>query len=57
MKGYLRIHGKTLALGVQAVGARVRHAFEAGAGGAGGLVVIGLHGLDPEKVRQSFDGA
>jgi len=58
MKGYAPIAGKTLRLGVQAVGSRIRHAFEPwgnAAKGEGRLVVIGLHGLDPAAVQHSFD--
>ncbi len=58
MKGYAPVAGKTMRLGVQAVGSRIRHAFEpwghAGKG-EGRLVVIGLHGLDPVAVQRSFD--
>ncbi|WP_336760697.1 cobalamin biosynthesis protein CobW [Asaia sp. VD9] len=57
MKGYARIAGKRLRLGVQAVGARIRHAFEQGEASPGQLVVIGLHGLDPVAVQRSFDEA
>ncbi|RUT24373.1 cobalamin biosynthesis protein CobW, partial [Asaia sp. W19] len=56
-KGYARIAGKSLRLGVQAVGARIRHAFEQGEASPGQLVVIGLHGLDPVAVQRSFDEA
>ncbi|NVN44028.1 cobalamin biosynthesis protein CobW [Asaia siamensis] len=58
MKGYAPIAGKSLRLGVQAVGSRIRHAFEPwgnAAQGEGRLVVIGLHGLDPVAVQHSFD--
>ncbi|GAB6855159.1 cobalamin biosynthesis protein CobW [Asaia astilbis] len=58
MKGYVPVAGKSLRLGVQAVGSRIRHAFEAGDDapkGEGRLVVIGLHGLDPAAVQRSFD--
>ncbi|GBR02737.1 cobalamin biosynthesis protein CobW [Asaia siamensis] len=58
MKGYAPIAGKSLRLGVQAVGSRIRHAFEPwgnAAQGEGRLVVIGLHGLDPIAVQNSFD--
>ncbi|WP_336946753.1 cobalamin biosynthesis protein CobW [Asaia sp. HN010] len=58
MKGYTPIAGKTLRLGVQAVGSRIRHAFEPWGNatkGKGRLVVIGLHGLDPVAVQHSFD--
>lgn len=58
MKGYAPIAGKTLRLGVQAVGSRIRHAFEPWGNapkGEGRLVVIGLHGLDPVAVQNSFD--
>ncbi|MDR6181183.1 cobalamin biosynthesis protein CobW [Asaia bogorensis] len=55
MKGFARVAGKSLRLGVQAVGARIRHAYEQGEAPEGRLVVIGLHGLDPEAVQRSFD--
>ncbi|GBQ14025.1 cobalamin biosynthesis protein CobW [Swaminathania salitolerans] len=55
MKGYVPVAGKALRLGVQAVGGRMRHAFESGPRGESGrLVVIGLRGLDPLLVQRSF---
>lgn len=55
MKGFARVAGKSLRLGVQAVGGRIRHAYEPGEAATGRLVVIGLHGLDPKAVQSSFD--
>jgi cobalamin biosynthesis protein CobW len=60
MKGFLAVSGKPMRLLIQAVGPRVSHYYDkpwaAGELRQGGLVVIGLTGLDRAAVAKSLAG-
>ena len=59
LKGFLEVAGKPMRLVVQAVGKRIDHYFdrewETGETPSSRLVVIGLEGLDHEKITQSIN--
>jgi cobalamin biosynthesis protein CobW len=60
VKGFVEVVGKPMRLLVQGVGTRVSHYYDRawGAGEArrGGLVVIGLKGLDQDRIRAALAG-
>ncbi|NHN89617.1 cobalamin biosynthesis protein CobW [Acetobacter conturbans] len=54
MKGFAAIKGKNRRLGVQAVGARVRHEFDPVHGGSGRLVIIGQQRLNRAAIAAAL---